>query len=61
MADKGAGEKLLWSIALPGLGQLLNKKYAKGIMVIFLELLILREKKNFFRGFAIKREKEMRQ
>ena len=28
---------------------------------IFLELLILREKKNFFRGFAIKREKEMRQ
>ena len=27
----------------------------------FLELLILREKKNFFRGFAIKREKEMRQ
>ncbi|MEK3905954.1 MULTISPECIES: hypothetical protein [Oceanobacillus] len=40
MADKGAGEKLLWSIALPGLGQLLNKKYAKGIMVIFLELLI---------------------
>lgn len=35
MADKGAGEKLLWSIALPGLGQLLNKKYAKGIMVIF--------------------------
>ena len=40
MADKGAVEKLLWSIALPGLGQLLNKKYLKGIMVNFLEILI---------------------
>ncbi|WPZ18963.1 hypothetical protein UM396_03300 [Geobacillus subterraneus] len=33
-------ETLLWSIALPGFGQLLNKKYVKGIAFIFLELLI---------------------
>ncbi|NNV06751.1 hypothetical protein [Geobacillus sp. C56-T2] len=33
-------EALLWSIALPGFGQLLNKKYVKGIALIFLELLI---------------------
>lgn len=33
-------EKLLWSIALPGFGQLLNKKYVKGILFIFLEFLI---------------------
>ncbi|BBW97340.1 hypothetical protein ACPVTF_03625 [Geobacillus icigianus] len=33
-------EALLWSIALPGFGQLLNKKYVKGITMIFLELLI---------------------
>src|SRR3954451_20819204 len=33
-------EKLLWSIALPGFGQLLNGKYAKGIIFIFLEFLI---------------------
>jgi hypothetical protein len=33
-------EKLLWSIALPGLGQLLNKKYIKGLLFIFLEFLI---------------------
>jgi hypothetical protein len=33
-------EKLLWSIALPGLGQLLNKKYIKGLLLIFLEFLI---------------------
>ncbi|MGZ0084636.1 hypothetical protein ACWNXI_03385 [Caldibacillus thermoamylovorans] len=33
-------EALLWSIALPGFGQLLNKKYVKGIAMIFLELLI---------------------
>ena len=40
MADKDAVEKLLWSIALPGLGQLLNEKYIKGIVLIFLELLV---------------------
>lgn len=33
-------ETLLWSIALPGFGQLLNKKYVKGMAFIFLELLI---------------------
>lgn len=33
-------EKLLWSIALPGFGQLLNGKYLKGIMFIALEFLV---------------------
>ncbi|TYS70930.1 hypothetical protein FZC76_03280 [Sutcliffiella horikoshii] len=33
-------ERLLWSIALPGFGQLLNKKYIKGLTFIFLEFLI---------------------
>jgi TM2 domain-containing membrane protein YozV len=33
-------EKLLWSIAIPGFGQLLNKKYFKGIILIALEFLI---------------------
>ncbi|ASK60758.1 hypothetical protein CFK37_00310 [Virgibacillus phasianinus] len=33
-------EKLFWSIALPGLGQLLNGKYLKGIVLILLEFLI---------------------
>jgi hypothetical protein len=33
-------EKLLWSIALPGFGQLLNGKYIKGIVLIFLEFLV---------------------
>ncbi len=33
-------EKLLWSIALPGFGQLLNGKYIKGIILIFLEVLV---------------------
>jgi len=33
-------ERLLWSIALPGFGQLLNKRYVKGITFIFLEVLI---------------------
>ncbi|MBP2075914.1 hypothetical protein [Oceanobacillus polygoni] len=40
MADRDVVEKLLWSIALSGLGQLLNRKYFKGILVIFLEILI---------------------
>ncbi len=30
----------MWSIALPGFGQLLNGKYIKGIVLIFLEVLI---------------------
>jgi hypothetical protein len=33
-------EKLLWSIALPGFGQILNGKYIKGLLFIALELLI---------------------
>jgi hypothetical protein len=33
-------EMLLWGIALPGFGQLLNGKYLKGIVLIALELLI---------------------
>ncbi|GAB3043365.1 hypothetical protein GCM10027286_02120 [Virgibacillus ainsalahensis] len=33
-------EVLLWSIALPGFGQLLNHKYIKGILLIGLEFLI---------------------
>jgi hypothetical protein len=38
--DKNAIEKLLWSIALPGFGQLLNQKYLKGIVFILLEFLV---------------------
>ncbi|GGJ73771.1 F0F1-type ATP synthase membrane subunit a [Anoxybacillus voinovskiensis] len=33
-------EQLLWSIALPGFGQFLNKKYFKGTVFILLEFLI---------------------
>lgn len=33
-------EVLLWSIALPGFGQLLNRKYIKGILLIVLEVMI---------------------
>lgn len=33
-------EKLLWSIAFPGFGQLLNGKYLKGILFILLEFVI---------------------
>ncbi|MDF2530633.1 MAG: hypothetical protein K0Q65_214 [Clostridia bacterium] len=37
----GSGiEKALWSIAIPGFGQLLNGKYVKGILLIFLEFII---------------------
>jgi len=38
--NKRPFEKLMWSIALPGFGQLLNGKYIKGIVLIFLEILI---------------------
>lgn len=38
--NKNALEKLLWSIALPGFGQLLNRKYIKGILLIFLEFIV---------------------
>ncbi|ASK61202.1 hypothetical protein CFK37_02835 [Virgibacillus phasianinus] len=33
-------EKLLWSVALPGFGQLLNKRYVKGIVLIILEFAV---------------------
>jgi hypothetical protein len=33
-------EALLWSIALPGFGQILNGKPIKGILFVFLEFLI---------------------
>ncbi|RYG73117.1 hypothetical protein EU245_07810 [Lentibacillus lipolyticus] len=33
-------EKLLWSIALPGFGQLLNERYLKGFILVFLEIII---------------------
>ena len=33
-------EAILWSIALPGFAQLLNKKFVKGIFFIFLEFLV---------------------
>jgi hypothetical protein len=38
--NKNALEKLLWSIALPGFGQLLNRKYIKGILFIVLEFIV---------------------
>ncbi|MBA2939098.1 hypothetical protein HZF08_12350 [Paenibacillus sp. CGMCC 1.16610] len=33
-------ERLLWSIAFPGFGQLLNRKYIKGVLLIALEVII---------------------
>ncbi|MDF2684800.1 MAG: hypothetical protein K0R47_5990 [Brevibacillus sp.] len=33
-------EVVLWSVALPGFGQILNRKYIKGILFIGLEFLI---------------------
>ena len=33
-------EALLWSIALPGFGQLLQKQYIKGVLFVLLEFLI---------------------
>ncbi len=33
-------ERIFWSIALPGFGQLLNKQYLKGLTFIFLEFLV---------------------
>lgn len=41
MSSKSNGlEKILWSIAIPGFGQLLNKKYIKGLVLIVLEICI---------------------
>src|SRR5690625_3993870 len=33
-------EVIFWSIALPGFGQLLNRKYVKGIVLIIFEIMI---------------------
>jgi hypothetical protein len=33
-------EKALWSVAIPGFGQFLNRKYIKGIVLIILEFII---------------------
>ncbi|MBP2242973.1 TM2 domain-containing membrane protein YozV [Cytobacillus eiseniae] len=38
--NKNIIEKLIWSIALPGFGQFLNKKYFKGIVLLILEFII---------------------
>ena len=35
-----ATEALFWSIALPGFAQVLNKKYVKGFIFVFLEIFI---------------------
>ncbi|TDF91317.1 hypothetical protein E1757_32810 [Paenibacillus piri] len=40
MARTSRIEAILWSVALPGFGQLLNGKYIKGILLIVLEFLI---------------------
>jgi hypothetical protein len=41
MSNNGSSlEKVLWSIAIPGFGQFLNKKYIKGIVLILLEIII---------------------
>jgi hypothetical protein len=40
LMNEGKLEKLLWSIAIPGFGQLLNGKYFKGSILIILEFLI---------------------
>ncbi len=33
-------EKLLWSIAFPGFGQILNGKYLKGVLFVILEFIV---------------------
>jgi len=38
--NKNAFEKLMWSIALPGFGHYLNRKYFKGTVLLILEFLI---------------------
>src|SRR5690625_6642183 len=39
-AKSNSLEVLLWSIALPGFGQLLNRKYIKGILLVALEFAV---------------------
>jgi hypothetical protein len=40
MVNGGKIEKVLWSIAFPGFGQILNKQVTKGLVFILLELII---------------------
>ncbi|MDN4494388.1 hypothetical protein [Ureibacillus aquaedulcis] len=40
MAKEGQIEKILWSIALPGFGQILNGQFLKGVLFVGLEVLI---------------------
>lgn len=41
MSDVSDGvEKALWSVAIPGFGQFLNRRYFKGIVLIVLEFII---------------------
>ncbi|MFC7686992.1 hypothetical protein [Ureibacillus sp. GCM10028918] len=40
MSKENRVEKILWSIALPGFGQLLNGRFLKGLLLIVLEILI---------------------
>jgi len=40
MNMNSALEAALWSIAIPGFGQIINKKYFKGLILIVLEVLI---------------------
>jgi len=39
-ATSRRAEALLWSIALPGLGQFLNRKYLKGVVIVGIGLLL---------------------
>lgn len=38
--NKSASEILLWSIGLPGFGQILNRKYIKGVFIILLVVIV---------------------
>ena len=40
MGKNNALEAALWSLAIPGFGQIINKKYLKGLTLIGLEILI---------------------
>lgn len=40
MSKQAPIEKLFWSIAFPGFGQLLNGKFFKGLVLVILEILI---------------------
>jgi len=41
--NKGTLERILWSIAFPGFGQLLNHKYLKSLLFILMEMVINRQ------------------